>query len=637
MFDLFVDETGSTPTCSPPSARSEQRGRWDDRAADAGGSGRGGTDRRARTGGRRRPPRAGGGRGPRRWRRRRRLRRGGGRPGGGRDAGPRSSSALDRDGLLPGDHLHLQPGRLRRPPSASCWPRGIRLIPEREGDRHPAPRRGAGPAAWPTRTSAVLGYWDFVDGLSPRVRRPPRRHAADVPRDRRGAVHRRAGSGPSSPPRRWPSASTCRPAPSCSRSWSSSTARPTSTSRPPSTPSSPGGPAGAASTSRATPSCCGSRGVDPLAVAGLASTRTYPLRSSFRPTYNMAVNLVRAGRPRDGPRDPRDVVRPVPGRPGRRRHRDARCGATRRRWRATPRRCTATSATSASTPRSATRSATLEKEGVKARSASPSRRGGGVASRRCASATSSASRPAGAPGYAVVVQPQRAAAGASPPSPAVVTEDQQLRRLTLVDVPTPVEPVTHVQACPSTSTPQAPKSRRDLAATRCGSPCRTTRRRAGGPGRRARRRVRARSSELRRQLQAHPCHQCPDREDHARWAERWWRLQARDRRPAAQGRRPHQLGGHDLRPDLRRCSTSMGYLGRRRHRRSPRGASGCAGSTPRRTCSPPSACATACGSGSTPPGSPPPSRRWSTSRAARRPRSRPRMPNDDVAEALRPG
>ena len=27
-------------------------------------------------------------------------------------------------------------------------------------------------------------------------------------------------------------------------------------------------------------------------MAGLASTRTYPLRSSFRPTYNMAVNLV---------------------------------------------------------------------------------------------------------------------------------------------------------------------------------------------------------------------------------------------------------------------------------------------------------------------------------------------------------
>ncbi len=34
------------------------------------------------------------------------------------------------------------------------------------------------------------------------------------------------------------------------------------------------------------------RGLDPLGVAGLAGTRTYPLNSSFRPTYNMAVNLV---------------------------------------------------------------------------------------------------------------------------------------------------------------------------------------------------------------------------------------------------------------------------------------------------------------------------------------------------------
>lgn len=29
---------------------------------------------------------------------------------------------------------------------------------------------------------------------------------------------------------------------------------------------------------------------------------------------------------------------------------------------------------------------------------------------------------------------------------------------------------------------------------------------------------------LRRAMKAHPCHQCPEREQHARWAERWWRL-----------------------------------------------------------------------------------------------------------------
>lgn len=31
-------------------------------------------------------------------------------------------------------------------------------------------------------------------------------------------------------------------------------------------------------------------------------------------------------------------------------------------------------------------------------------------------------------------------------------------------------------------------------------------------------------SEVRRQLQRHPCHACPDREAHARWAERWYKL-----------------------------------------------------------------------------------------------------------------
>ena len=29
---------------------------------------------------------------------------------------------------------------------------------------------------------------------------------------------------------------------------------------------------------------------------------------------------------------------------------------------------------------------------------------------------------------------------------------------------------------------------------------------------------------LRARIRAHPCHRCPDREDHARWAERYFRL-----------------------------------------------------------------------------------------------------------------
>ncbi|CAM5635592.1 DEAD/DEAH box helicase [Streptomyces californicus] len=50
------------------------------------------------------------------------------------------------------------------------------------------------------------------------------------------------------------------------------------------------------------------RGMDPTALAGLAGTRTYPLRSSFRPAYKMAVNLVEgvggSARTAGGPRSP---------------------------------------------------------------------------------------------------------------------------------------------------------------------------------------------------------------------------------------------------------------------------------------------------------------------------------------------
>ncbi|MDX2375310.1 DEAD/DEAH box helicase [Microbacterium sp. LRZ72] len=45
-----------------------------------------------------------------------------------------------------------------------------------------------------------------------------------------------------------------------------------------------------------------------------------------------------------------------------------------------------------------------------------------------------------------------------------------------------------------------------------------------GP-RAARERRQARIRDLRTRLQRHPCHDCPDREQHSRWAERYWKLQ----------------------------------------------------------------------------------------------------------------
>ena len=86
------------------------------------------------------------------------------------------------------------------------------------------------------------------------------------------------------------------------------------------------------------------QGFDPKAVAGLASTRTYPLKSSFRPSYNMAVNLVHQVGREHRARAAGVVVRAVPGGQGGRRAGPAaaqgggRAGRVRRRRHLPPRR-----------------------------------------------------------------------------------------------------------------------------------------------------------------------------------------------------------------------------------------------------------------------------------------------------------
>jgi ATP-dependent RNA helicase HelY len=122
-------------------------------------------------------------------------------------------------------------------------------------------------------------------------------------------------------------------------------------------------------------------------------------------------------------------------------------------------------------------------------------------------------------GLAVVVMPNRGGKGESA-SPAVVTEDHQLRRLTLHDVPTPLEPLGSMRV-PKQFNARNPKARRDLAATlRATMPHDPPPRRRHNESDPADDQV----EELRRRMKAHPCHRCPDRENHARWAERWWRL-----------------------------------------------------------------------------------------------------------------
>ena len=97
-------------------------------------------------------------------------------------------------------------------------------------------------------------------------------------------------------------------------------------------------------------------------VASLASRRTDALRSSFRPTYNMAANLVRRYDAARGAPPPEPVVRAVPRRPRRRRARTPAGAQPRRPWRARGRPRTATSATSTTTGGSRRQLAAVRRE-----------------------------------------------------------------------------------------------------------------------------------------------------------------------------------------------------------------------------------------------------------------------------------
>ncbi|MGL4745535.1 MAG: DEAD/DEAH box helicase [Dermatophilaceae bacterium] len=285
-----------------------------------------------------------------------------------------------------------------------------------------------------------------------------------------------------------------------------------------------------------------SRGVDPAAVGGLAAARTYPLRSSFRPTSNMAVNLLA----RVGRETAREILetsfaqfqadRAVVGVATQLRRGEEglagyaeamHCGLGDFRDYARLRR----------------ELADVEKAGRRARSAS--RRAEAAVSMEALRVGDVIRVAAGRrAGWAVVVQPARTATS-TPTGPAVVTDDHQFRRLTLVDVPEPVEAVTRVTV-PAQFNPRSARSRRDLAtslriavpdgasaapsghgpaATGDGS---TSGEDPGGARRQSRMPDPSGGAEeverLRSELRTHPCHSCPDRETHARWAERWWRL-----------------------------------------------------------------------------------------------------------------
>ena len=261
-------------------------------------------------------------------------------------------------------------------------------------------------------------------------------------------------------------------------------------------------------------------GLDATAVAGLASTRTYPLRSSFRPSYNMAVNLVsQFGRHRS-----RELLetsfaqfqadRAVVGLARTlRRHEEAMEGYRE----AMVCHLGDFAEYAELRGRIAGREAALARQGTALRKAAAAAalerlRPGDVVR-----------VPAGKfAGLAVVLDPGMPGGGrADGPRPTVLTEARQVRRLSPVDFPVAVEPLTRMRI-PRSFNPKAAQSRRDLAAAlRAKVPHDN-----GGRPRRSRSAAAddAELLDLRKRLRAHPCHGCADRDEHSRWAERWIRL-----------------------------------------------------------------------------------------------------------------
>ncbi|GLZ79078.1 ATP-dependent RNA helicase [Actinorhabdospora filicis] len=257
--------------------------------------------------------------------------------------------------------------------------------------------------------------------------------------------------------------------------------------------------------------------LDPRHVAGLASTRTFPLRSSFRPSYNMAINLV------------------------------ANMGAERARG--LLRSSFAQFQTDravvglAEQVRAAERAAAVHDKDItchlgdfdsyyalmldiSGREKTLAR--SGKAERRDAVAESLARLKVGdvihipggkRAGLAVVLDTGVPRGGEQ--RVTVLTENRWAGRITEAVFAEPVEALAHVRV-PRHFNHRAPAARRDLAAT-----LRNTGAVAHGP-RRTRRQVPVGEdvelTRLRERLRAHPCHQCPERSEHAGWARRRQRL-----------------------------------------------------------------------------------------------------------------
>ncbi|RZQ66081.1 DEAD/DEAH box helicase [Amycolatopsis suaedae] len=258
-------------------------------------------------------------------------------------------------------------------------------------------------------------------------------------------------------------------------------------------------------------------GIDPKQVAGLASTRTYPLRSSFRPGYNMAVNLVA----QLGSDKARDLLeqsfaqfqadRSVVGLARRiERNKEALAGYAE----------AVTGDFDELLSYVQLRKQISDREKTLARQNTAARRAQTTDSLEKLRKGDVIAVPAGRrAGLAVVIDP-----GLDPirePRPVVVTEDRWSGPLSSADFPAPVEPLGRIRL-PKHVELRSPKTRRDIASSL---------RNAGisPPGRGKRRGGAHDDAELvslRAALRSHPSHGLAEREANLRWVERYQRLEA---------------------------------------------------------------------------------------------------------------
>jgi ATP-dependent RNA helicase HelY len=263
-------------------------------------------------------------------------------------------------------------------------------------------------------------------------------------------------------------------------------------------------------------------GVDPIAVAGLAGTRTYPLSSSFRPSYNMAVNLVgQVGRQRAAALLESSFAQFQADR--------GVLGIARqaRRIRESMEQLQVSCDLGDFAGYQSIRRELSQYEGEQSRQRSAARQAEAAASLGQLRRGDIIRVPGGRrAGMALVLE----APGADPPAPLVLTENRQVKRLSLTDFPMPVTPIDRVRI-PNWFSARSANHRRDLASTMrnklAGHSLGPRSHRAAGASER-RTGTAGKDPEvenLRRRLRQHPCHTCPDREEHARQAERQGRLE----------------------------------------------------------------------------------------------------------------